>query len=97
MVHEISIWNSNLSLSDWKTHPIIHGTLLGANLEEILKSEVNCCDSQISYLSAGQVLTSLKIGNQELRRQMAGDTGVKTQEFCSFVLFFPNVAFKEVI
>lgn len=42
-----------ICLFDLKTHPITNGTLLGANLEKILKNEVNCYDSQISYLPAG--------------------------------------------
>lgn len=53
LAHEMSTWDSNLSLFDLKTHPITHSTLLGTNLEEMLKREVNCCDSQISYVSAG--------------------------------------------
>lgn len=48
----MSTWDSILSLFHLKTHLITHETLLGANLEEILKSEVNCCDSD-SYLPTG--------------------------------------------
>lgn len=53
LAYGMSTWDSNLSLFDLKTHPITHSTLLGTNLEEMLKREVNCCDCQISYVSAG--------------------------------------------
>lgn len=54
----MSTWYSNLSLSDLKTHPITHGTLLRPNLEEILKREVNCRDSQICYVPTGSHVLS---------------------------------------
>ena len=59
----MSTWDSNFSLFDLKTLPITHGTLVGANLGEILKSEVTCCDSQISYRPSGShVLLETKNG-----------------------------------
>ena len=49
-IREMSTWESSLSVFDLKTHPVTRDALLGANLKEILKSEVNCSDSQISHL-----------------------------------------------
>lgn len=49
---------SNVSIFYLKTHPITQDTLLGANLEEILKRVVDCHDSQITYVPTGSHVLS---------------------------------------
>lgn len=49
---------SNVSIFYLKTHPLTQDTLLGANLEEILKRVVDSRDSQISYVPAGSHVLS---------------------------------------
>lgn len=49
---------SNVCIFYLKTHLITQDILLGANLEEILKSVVDSYDSQISYVPAGSHVLS---------------------------------------